>query len=39
MYKMVNIEKEAYENNDIEAIVDGTGTLWLNEAYRKKIRS
>ena len=30
MYKMVNINKEAYENNDIEAIVDGTGKLWLN---------
>ena len=31
MYKMVNINKETYENNDIEAIVDGTGKLWLNE--------
>ena len=31
MYEMVSIDKEAYENNDIEAIVDGIGTLWLNE--------
>ena len=31
MYKMVNIDKETYENNDIEAMVDGIGTLWLNE--------
>ena len=23
MYKMVNIDKETYENNNIEAIVDG----------------
>ena len=28
---MVNIDKEIYENNDIEAIVDGNNTLWLNE--------
>ena len=28
---MVNINKETYENNNIEAIVDDKGTLWLNE--------
>ena len=33
MYKMVNIDKETYENNDIEAIVDGTSKLWLNEKH------
>ena len=36
MYKMVNIDKEAYENNDIEAIVDGIGTLWLNEKHTEE---
>ena len=30
MYKMVDINKKTYENNDIEVIVDGTDTLWLN---------
>ena len=33
MYKMVNINKEIYENNDIEAIVDGIGMLSLNEKH------
>ena len=28
---MVNITKEAFENNDIEVIVDSVDTLWLNE--------
>ena len=28
---MVNINKDTYENNDIEAIVNIIGTLWLNE--------
>ena len=32
MYKMIDIGKETYENNDIEIIVDGIGTLWLNES-------
>ena len=27
------MNKETYENNDIEAIVDGIGTLWLNEKH------
>ena len=31
MHKMFNIDKEAYKNNDIAAIVDGIGNLWLNE--------
>ena len=30
---MIDIGKETYENNDIEVIVDGIGTLWLNEKY------
>ena len=33
MYKMVNIAKEAYENNSIEAIVDGIAMLWLNKKH------
>ena len=28
---MFNINKETYKNNDIEAIVDDKGTLWMNE--------
>ena len=30
---MVNIAKEIYENNGIEAIVDSMGNLWLNEKH------
>ena len=30
---MVNINKETYKNNDIEAIVDGIGKSWLNEKH------
>ena len=30
LYKMVDITKEAFENNDIEVIIDGVNTLWLN---------
>ena len=33
MYKMVDIGKETYEKNDIELIVGGIGTLWLNEKH------
>ena len=33
MYKMVNIGKETYKNNNIEVIVDTIGTLWLNEKH------
>ena len=28
---MINIDKETYENNNIEAIVDSNNILWLNE--------
>ena len=30
---MVDSDKETYENNDIEVIVDGIGTLWLNQKH------
>ena len=33
MYKMVDITKETLENNDIEVIIDGVNTLWLNEKH------
>ena len=33
MYKMVNINKETYENNGIEIITDKFGELWLNERH------
>ena len=33
MYEMVDINKKTYENNDIEVIVDGTDTLWLNQKH------
>ena len=33
IYKMVDIGKETHENNDTEVIVDGIGTLWLNEKH------
>ena len=33
LYKMVDISKKAYENNDTKVIVDGTGKLWLNEKH------
>ena len=31
IYKMVDIRKKTYESNGKEVIVDGIGTLWLNE--------
>ena len=31
MYKMVDINKNTCENNNIETIVDSFGRLWLNE--------
>ena len=31
MHKMVDITKETLENNDIEVIIDGVNTLWLNK--------
>ena len=36
MYKMFNIDKETYKNNDIEGIVDGIGALWLNKKHIEK---
>ena len=33
IYKIVDIGKETYENNEIEVILDGIGTLWLNEKH------
>ena len=33
MYKMVDIDKETYENNNIEAIIDGIGKLWIKEKH------
>ena len=30
---MVHIDKETYENNSIEAIVDDIGKFWLNEKH------
>ena len=33
MYKIVDISKETYENNDIEVVVDGIGKSWLNEKH------
>ena len=30
---MVDITKEIWEENDIEAIVDENGELWLNEKH------
>ena len=30
---MVDITKKAFENNGIEVIVDGIGTLWFNEKH------
>ena len=33
MYKTFNVDKETYENSDIEAIVDDIGMLWLNEKH------
>ena len=33
IYKMVNIIKETYENNDIEVITDNLNRLWLNKKH------
>ena len=30
---MVNFTKEAFENSEIEVIVDSANTLWLNEKH------
>ena len=34
---MLNIDKETYENNNIEAMIDGIGKLWLNEKHIEEI--
>ena len=36
MYKLVSIINETLKNNDIEVIVDGVNTLWLNERHIQK---
>ena len=33
MHKMVDTSKRKYENHDIEVMVNGIGTLWLNEKH------
>ena len=30
---MIDITKKTLENNDIEVIIDGANTLWLNEKH------
>ena len=38
---MIDISKETLENSDIEVVIDGLNTLWLNEKnnYRRTISS
>ena len=36
MYKMFNTDKETYENNNIEAMIDDTGMLRLNEKHMEE---
>ena len=36
MYKMVDINKDTNENNDIETIVDSFGRLWFNEKNKEE---
>ena len=36
MHKMVDISKKAYESNDMEVIVDGTGTILLHEKHAEE---
>ena len=33
---MIDVTKETLENNDIEVIVDGVNTLWLNEKHTEE---
>ena len=33
---MVDITKEKWEENDIEAIIDKNGELWINEKHPEK---
>ena len=30
---MIDISKETLENSDIEVVIDGLNTLWLNEKH------
>ena len=39
MYKMIDITKEAFENNDIEVIIDGVDTSWSNDRHIEKLFS
>ena len=32
-YKQSILTKKTFENNDIEVIIDGVNTLWLNEKH------
>ena len=31
--RLIDITKETFENNDIEVIIDGVNTLWLNKKH------
>ena len=31
--RLIDIIKETFENNDIEVIIDGVNTLWLNKKH------
>ena len=33
---MIDITKKAFENNNIEVIIEGVNTLWLNERHIEK---
>ena len=33
---MVDLTKKAFENNDIEVIIEGVNKLWLNETHIEK---
>ena len=33
---MVDVTKEAFENNNIEVTMDGVNTLWLSERHIEK---
>ena len=31
--RLIDITKETFENNNIEVIIDGVNTLWLNKKH------
>ena len=33
---MIDITEETLENNDIEVIINGVNTLWLNEKHKEE---